>query len=47
MEDDKKTWENLRDAVLSGILPDHKGNLLPEDTPLADKIILLELARDA
>ena len=45
MEDDKKTWEDLKDAVLSGIIPDHDGNLLPEDTPLADKIILLELAR--
>ena len=45
MEVDKKTWEDLRDAVLSGIIPDHDGNLLPEDTPLADKIILLELAR--
>jgi len=46
MEDDKKTWEDLKDAVLSGVLPDHEGNLLPEDTPLADKIILLELARE-
>ena len=45
MENDKKTWEDLKDAVLSGIIPDHDGNLLPEDTPLADKIILLELAR--
>lgn len=46
MENDKKTWNDLRDAVLSGIIPGHEGNLLPEDTPLADKIILLELARE-
>ena len=46
MDDKKKTWETLRDAVLSGIIPDHDGNLLPEDTPFADKIILLELARE-
>ena len=45
-ETSKETWEDLRDAVLSGILPDHDGCLLPEDTPLADKIILLELARE-
>ena len=46
MENDKKTWDDLRDAVLSGVLPDHEGNLLPEDTPLVDRIILLELARE-
>lgn len=42
----KETWDKLREAILSGVLPDHNGNLLPEDTPLADKIILLELARE-
>ena len=46
MDDNKKTWKTLRDAVLSGILPDHDGCLLPGDTPLPDKIILLELARE-
>jgi len=46
MDDNKKTWETLRDAVLSGIIPDHDGNLLPEDMPFAEKIILLELARE-
>ena len=46
MDNDKKTWETLRNAVLSGILPDHDGSLLPGDIPLADKIILLELARE-
>ena len=46
MDDNKKTWEPLRDAVLSGIIPDHDGNLLPEDMPFAEKIILLELARE-
>ena len=45
-ETPKETWENLRAAVLSGIIPDHDGNLLPEDTPLADKTSLLELARE-
>ena len=46
MKDNKKNWDDLRNAVLSGIIPDYDGNLLPEDTPLADKIILLELARE-
>ena len=46
MKDIKKNWDDLRNAVLSGIIPDYDGNLLPEDTPLADKIILLELARE-
>ena len=29
-ETSKETWEDLRDAVLSGVLPDHEGNLLPK-----------------
>ena len=46
MDEDKNTWDALRNAVLSSIIPDYDGNLLPEDTPLVDKIILLELARE-
>ena len=43
----KEMWDELREAILSGVIPDHKGNLLPDDVSQPDRTILLELAREA
>ena len=45
-ENAKNTWDELQAAVLSGVLPNHGGDLLPDDLSDADRIILLEMARD-
>ena len=45
-ETPKEMWNELRDAVLSGILPNHNGNLLPATVSQTDRIILQELARE-
>ena len=45
-ENAKATWDKLQKAVLSGVLPDHDGNLLPSGLSDADRIILLEMARE-
>ena len=36
----------MRTGILSGVLPDHKGKLLPEEVTQTDRIVLLELARE-
>lgn len=42
----KDAWDSLREVVLGGLLPGHRGNLLPNTIAQTDRIILMELARE-
>ena len=43
----KELWDELREEILSGVIPNRKGNLLPKTSSQTEQIILLELAREA
>ena len=42
----KELWDELREEILSGVIPNRKGNLLPKTSSQTEQIILLELARE-
>ena len=43
----KELWDELREEILSGVIPNRKGKLLPKTSAQTEQMILLELAREA